>query len=439
MLIRKMNNMRLHYYIIAFLIGLSSNIYSQDSLSLTSAIELALANNFDIQIAEIQKDQATRNNTIGQAGGLPTVGFSLSERTLIRNNNSPTSFIRGSYSYGNVSPTLDVGWTLFNGFRVRMTKDKLASMQFQSEGNAHLVLENTIQAVILAYNACLLEKEKLGTYEQVVSVTRSNFELSQKKKQLGLLTSFEVLQEKNNYLADSSTLITQIFNYENAVRNLNLVLSTNVETEWYFTDKLSYNDVMLDIDVLKQSLESNTSLQTELLNIELRQADLGIARSQLYPSLSMNIGTTYSLDGTYRDSLLTGSSYDFYLNFTISWTLFNGGQIKRGIINAQDDIRIAELKTEDLKLTLTHSLVSQAQLYNIRKKLLGISQIRLETAELNFRLAEERYNAGLINSIDFRIIQNNYLNAKITVLSNKYNLIDTETEIQRLTGAIVSK
>ncbi len=425
--------------LISFL-GFTSNTIAQDTLSLSYAIELALENNFQIQISSLRQQQAQRNNTIGQAGGLPTVAFSLSERNTLKTNNSPTSFIQGSYFYGSLAPTIDVGWVLFNGFAVKMTKEKLANLQYQSEGNAQLIVENTIQSVIIAYYKCLLEKEKLEVFQKLNNDSKTKFEYVSNKKALGLLTTFDVLQEQNNFLTDSANYMMQDLNYANAIRNLNVVLGQSVETSLNLTDQLNFVAKAFDLTTLKTQLESNTSLKTEMLNIQLRKSDLGISKAQLYPSFKVNIGSNYSLDGAVFDGeLQTGDSYDFYLNFSINWTLFNGGKIKNGIANAQDDIRIAELQVDEVKLSLNNQLLSNVQLYETRKKVLALNQERLKTAQLSLDLAQDRYKSGLLNSIDYRVVQNNYLNAKLTTVTSIYQLIDTETEILRLTGGIIRK
>ena len=78
-------------------------------------------------------------------------------------------------------------------------------------------------------------------------------------------------------------------------------------------------------------------------------------------------------------------------------------------------------------------------LYNVRQKLLSISQQNIESAELNLALAEERFRGGTINSFDYRQIQVNYLNTALNNLQAKYDLIESETELLRLTGGITNE
>jgi len=49
------------------------------------------------------------------------------------------------------------------------------------------------------------------------------------------------------------------------------------------------------------------------------------------------------------------------------------------------------------------------------------------------------FKSGAINSFNFRDIQLRYINASIRRLEAIFDLIDTETELLRLTGGIVSE
>ena len=52
------------------------------------------------------------------------------------------------------------------------------------------------------------------------------------------------------------------------------------------------------------------------------------------------------------------------------------------------------------------------------------------------KLAEDRFNVGLINSIDFESFKNNYQNTLIQHYENLFNKMDTYLEIYKMTGKI---
>ncbi len=63
----------------------------------------------------------------------------------------------------------------------------------------------------------------------------------------------------------------------------------------------------------------------------------------------------------------------------------------------------------------------------------------MESAELNMQIATEKYRSGTINSFNFRDVQLIYLNIAHRKLNAIYDIIDTHTELLRLTGGIVTE
>ncbi len=93
----------------------------------------------------------------------------------------------------------------------------------------------------------------------------------------------------------------------------------------------------------------------------------------------------------------------------------------------------------ELEQTLANLLVNQYELYRIRKQLLEVAEVNLESAKLNLEIASEKYRNGTINSFNFRDVQLIFLNASSRKLNAIYDLIDSQTELLRLTGGIISQ
>jgi hypothetical protein len=66
--------MKRHHLILSILFFIKClQIQAQDTLELSTAIQIGLANNFNIKISKGQKQIAENNNTVGNAGFLPTL------------------------------------------------------------------------------------------------------------------------------------------------------------------------------------------------------------------------------------------------------------------------------------------------------------------------------------------------------------------------------
>ncbi|MCF6366801.1 MAG: TolC family protein [Bacteroidales bacterium] len=98
------------------------------------------------------------------------------------------------------------------------------------------------------------------------------------------------------------------------------------------------------------------------------------------------------------------------------------------------------LKIEELEMIMRNNLHTIWQLFENRKQLLRVSEENYKASKLNLDIAGEKFNAGAINSFNYRDFQIAYLNTAYSLLQSKYNLIVTENDLKKITGSLsVSK
>lgn len=435
---------------LAVLVLLSGSSFAQENLNLSDAIQLGLANNFDIQIEELNVEIAENNNNWGEAGRWPTITLSVGQNNNFRDVDNPASFLQGLTISNDIGPAVNVNWVLFDGFRVRISRERLQKLQELSMGNAQLIVENSVQAIITQYYLAQLEKERLDVLQDVFELSKDRYEYIKLKSDLGSAVTFDVLQEQTAFLTDSSNFVTQEVNYLNARRTLNLLMGQPINTGYTLTESLEIDPNTYGLeDLYDKMISSNTNLQNQYLNLELARADTRLAKTELYPRLSFSASGAYTLSRQDLsnaelirpiDNPITRPKVANYAaGFTLSYLLFDGGRVKRSIENAYTTERIRQLQIDQLKLSLRNDLVATHDLYNARKRLLSISEENVRIASLNLELADERFQTGTINSFDFRQIQVNYLNTALNNLQARFDLLDSETELLRLTGGILNQ
>jgi outer membrane protein TolC len=430
-------------------------VSAQESLSLQQAIKIGLENNFSIQIEKQKQVQAANNNTLGQAGALPNISLAATPNHRYSDSDTDSPFgFPGANKTNSVSPILSANWALFNGFNVRMTKDKLGLLEAQSDGNTALIVENTIQAIILAYYNVLLENERTEVFRSSLKLSRDRYNYSKLKKELGSAVTFDILKDKNSYLTDSSNYISQVYNLKNARRNLNLLLARDVNDNYLFTDILRVVKKEYAFDDLASKMTSNNNnLKNQFINQHILKKEVFIAKSGLYPSVNLNLSGSHDWsttklgnpivrsddDGNIIATInqINNTSLNITAGITLSFTLFNGNRTQTQIKNARIQERIGNIQIDQLKSTLQNDLIGNFDQYNLRKSLMGISDENLNTADLNLQLAEDRYKNGSITSFDYRTIQITYLQTALTFYQSIYNLIDTEIELLRLSGGLM--
>lgn len=427
----------------ASLIFLVVKLPAQEQLKLDDAILKGLDNNFQVQIFKEYVKIAELQNNWGTVGRYPSI--SLGAQSINRYDNSPDvsdpDERSDRYSYV-VTPYVDVRWLLFNGFSVKMNKDKLAILENYSRGNSALVVENTLQAVILSYYRILLEEERLKVLAQVKDLSGDRYDYEMIRKEIGSAVTFEVLQAKNSFLSDSTNYLLQQLNVKNAYLSLNLLLGEPPENSFILVDSFNVttNDYVLE-DLMQKMMASNRTLRNQYVNQEVLKKNIGIQKASQWPSLSLNAGADYNKRWYNYPNASNSDSYtlDYYANFSLSFNLFNGGNTRRAIETAMINENVGNIEIKEMSQTLANYMVNQYDLYNIRKQLLDVAQANMESAELNMQIATEKYRNGSINSFNFRDVQMIYLNAAHRKLNAIYDIIDTHTELLRLTGGIITE
>lgn len=422
------------------LLIITSVALGQEDLSLENAIKIGLAKNFDIQIATKNIEINKNNNNWGQAGRYPTIDLNFQQgNTISDQSNNPTAFIQQTIRSHSLESGINLNWTLFNGFKVTANKKKLALLESQSEGNAAIVIENTIQGIILSYYNAKLQLEKIALLKNVLELSRDKYEFQKVKQSLGTAVTVDLLQFETAYLTDSSTFVFQELAYKNAIRNMNLIMGVDVSKTWNLTTKLATEMTVFDPEELVTKMESNsTNLKNQLLNLELTKRDLKLAKANLYPVVGFNLGAQNRGSRFVLGSMSqNGSTINYFGNFSLSFRLFDGGKIRRAIKNVEIQEDISNLNIEKTKLQLNQELQIQLENYNARTSIFGINKKSFEASKKSLRIANLKNESGLINSFDLRTIELNYLRAGVALFDAMYSIIESKTNLTRLTGGII--
>ena len=420
---------------LAVIVFSALSVKSQETtLSLSGAIEKALENNYGIIISKSQAEISSVNNNWGQAGLLPTVGFNVSSsnnQELI--NNTTSNFVNGG---------VGLNWTIFNGFRVKITKNNLEKLEQLAKGYSAVVVENTIQNVIIAYYNILLQKERLEVLKNVMDLSKDRYDYEMVRFEVGGSVTYNVLLAKNSYLEDKASFLNQEVILRTAVRSLNFLLGEEASAIWIFNEEFE-SDITEYVfgDLLDKMIAGNQTLKNQYVNLLLQKNEIELQKSSLYPRLSLSAGIDNAYSWIKPEALPTTSTEALtpYGNVSLNYDIYTGGARKRALDVARISEGITQIETDEMKHSLTNQLFNEYDIYNLRKTLLDVSNESLEAAEMNLQIADEKFKSGAINSFNYRDIQLSYLNSALNQLQSVYNLIYSNTTLTRLTGGFLNE
>lgn len=422
--------------IFALLLIYVSVTMAQEPLTLNDAISKALENNYGIIIVKQNQRISEIQNNWGTAGRYPYINLSLGNDNAY-NINETEDFANNRFSAG-----ASVNWTIFDGFIVNINKQRFEELEQLSKQNTAVMVEGTIQSVVLAYFNVLLQKEKLKNWGDIMKLSEDRYNLAEDRKAYGTYVTYDVLQAKNAFLTDRSGYLLQEVSYKNSLRDLNFLLAEKDQINYTLTD--SFSAVQVDYklaDLEAQMIENNKTLQNQYVNQRLLENAVAAAKSNFYPTFDFRGGVTGNANRfnyAERDESWNKSA-NFYGNFTLSYNLFSGGNRKRAVEIAQVDEAIGTVEIDEVTHELGNRLANLYEFYLVRKELLDLAFENLEAAKLNLQLSKEKFDSGAINSFNYRDVQISYISIAQRELEAIYNFIVSQTELLRLTGTIIQE
>tara|TARA_B100000902_G_scaffold86670_1_gene90892 strand:+ start:43932 stop:45242 length:1311 start_codon:yes stop_codon:yes gene_type:complete len=428
------------------IILLPNLIYAQDTLSLIDALKIGLNNNYDIQISKKKKDISRINNSWSNAGALPTISISGNkEESISDQSNNPTSFVPYQIKASSINSNANIKWTLFNGFAIRANKKRLENLEYISNNNTVLTIENTIQGIILQYYNCIIQKRKVKLLQKVVKIAKERLEYQKTKYELGVSSKIDLLQIENSMLTDSSNLIIQQLNYINSLKNLNLTLGQEINKDWFLIDKIN-NDIKLYNlkDLENSTISNNANIRNQYFNLQLSKQDIKLSMSPFFPIISLNSGAAYN-ESTYDIGDLantmdnTGESINFFANFSLNLRIFDGGKLYQNIKALKIQHQINELQFNKVTKDVLYELSLLYDEYKSRINSYNLNKKAFDIAKTNYNLANDKENRGVINSFMLRDIETTYINSGINFQQATYNLVESKISLIKITGGIIQE
>lgn len=410
---------------------------AQQNLSLSDAIIIGLENNYDLKMQRNEEKIAEINNAWGNTGIVPSVSFTAAANESFNYNSTE------NYRQQTLVPDLSLNWVFFDGFSARINKQKYEELEKYSEGNTAILVENTIQDIILAYHSCLLQNEMVEVYKVLAELSEDRYQRTEFSKTLGVGTSYEILQAKTSMLEDKSNFLQQKVTYDNSVRTLNFALAVDDNTQWNFTSGLEVTAPNYSLDMLtKKMMSNNHTLKNQYLYQSLRAKETALAKSEYMPTLSLNTGIRNTdLVQNYKQNTadISQNYSDAYVGITLSWNIFNGGTRKRSVEIAKINEETSTVETTQIEHSLNNQLLQMYSNYNVQKAILTLAQEQESSARLNLDLSAEKLKNGNINSFNYRDVQIAYMNAAISRFKAIYTLLESNTDLLRITGGIVDE
>lgn len=453
-----------------FIIGLaiSSLLFidakSQDEWSLTDCINYAHANNITIKRQELQAEIAENDYFESKMQILPSLNaeayrnYNFGRQVDPYTNDFITdNTMSDSYSI-YASLNLFAGLRTYNAIQANKF-NSLSMMQNVEKERVNIAIE-----IASAYLKILFSKELLEVAKSQKEVTELQVERTAKLVEAGNAARGDLLEIKaqlaaeelnvtnaNNELNIAYLNLTQLLDLD-SVGGFDIVVPDTVEPDFaagvtdvydVYADALDYLPHVKSAEYALKAYEKNLLIEKGRLSPqlslggswssgysdsryrtyegELVETEIGYLQSDPNQIVVSQIAPTLYEDFPYRDQIEANSAKSLY--FTLSIPIFNKWQIATSISNAKIQVLDAQQNLDLIKQQLYKEIqqaysdaVSAREKYNS-------SLEAVNSYSEAFTYTEQKFNVGIVNSVEYNIAKNNYIKAQSELVQAKFEYI----------------
>ena len=415
--------------------------HSQEVISLQQALALGLKNNYSIILQQNDAQIAKNNNTLGNAGFLPSLNLTASQNNTISTTHQEQFSGAVKDVANGKSNALNVGaqlnWTVFDGLNMFVSRKMLDILEDLGENGTRIVLEGTISDITLSWFSIIQMKKLVRVAQDAVDLSMQRKRIAAAKVSLGAGSQLMLLQSTVDLNADSTRLIRQIVMLTNARADFNQLLCRNPVTPFDIRDSIQLSSPRPYDTLLSEALKQNSRLTAARLSQNLARLGVRQAQSDRYPQVNLTAGYTYGTLNSQSGFLQYNQSYGPSYGINLTYNLFNGFNVTRAVKNAKILMNSGEIEVEDAGLAVQTSLYKTHQEFNANLEIVKMQLTNVGVARENVNIAFEKYKLGSINDIELREIQQKQIDAEYQLILSQFEAKKAEVELQRLSGELL--
>jgi outer membrane protein len=437
---------------------------AQEVITIQRAIEVTLNNNLQIKQAKLTENLSDENLSQSKNALLPTLSGNGSFNTNFGRSLDPSTQSFNSQQFSSFNGGVSTSVLLFQGLQKinQIKQNKLLLSADQT--NVEKVKNDLILQVITAYMQILYNKDFLEAAKQQLSVAKKQLEQQEKLLEVGNKTLADLAESKSLVATAELDVTTAdnalIISYLTLAQLMDIPSSTRYMVKAPDVSNFKESAFIYDPEqVYADALALFPDIKLAAIRTEAAKKGIDIAKGSYYPSLSLGAGlntnyssgrqrvtsiqsngfkeigrtkitdeivqapdfTTFSENYKFKDQLT--DNFGQYVGISLQIPIFNGFTARSGVRKAK--INYIQNQTEE---QLTRNNLNKVIYQAVADLKAAQSTFESTTKTFNarkeaFSVIEQRYNVGLVNSLDYSTSQTNKNKAEIDMIRAKYDLL----------------
>ncbi|GAB3926938.1 TolC family protein [Mucilaginibacter myungsuensis] len=390
--------------------------------TLQQCIDIAIKNNLDVRQSELQMERRRIYYQQARENLLPTLSGNANHS--INSGRSQTADLtyvnrqvfNGSYSLGS-----DV--TVFNGLAL-INSIKQTSLDYQAGKLDYQQAKNNISLnVITTYLQVMNSQDQYTQSQNQLAVSQKTLERREILNKDGNVQPQDLYDLRGETAGSKINLVTSRSAIYSSKLDLFQIMNVPFDKEIALVrltaDELPGNYDLTASQVYNAAISQFAQIQAADLRVKSAEKGLAATKGYLYPSLGFNAGisTQYSSGsaGSYDNQIR--NNYGTGVGLGLRIPILSNFRQRNQVSLAKIDLQNARYTSEATKVSLKQQIEKAHVQMTMAYERYQITAEQVAAFSESFRIADVKFNEGVLNSVDF-------LNAKVNMDRAKINLIN---------------
>jgi outer membrane protein TolC len=417
---------------------------AQQMLTLEEAIQQGITKQYSIQISRQRERIAANENTLGNAGFLPTITGTASKNYTVSGLDQSffgglrPPLVQSGVKSNSSNAGLAMAWTLYDGQGMFVLRDRFKELQNLGAKQTESNIENLIALISTTYYDIIRQNLRVNNFKKGLEISNDRLKLAKDRYEVGQGSKVDYYSAQVDYNEDKALLIAQEQSFTNTKIGFNTLLIKDYKADFEINTMIDLMPKLALNELKVSALSQNPALISAILTKKINDLDTKNLQSQQKPQIDLLAG--YNMNSVVNGAgfgVEKGSSDVFNYGLRATFNIFDGYNQKRRIQNAKINAEIASLQIEDLKNNLLSSLERTYITYENALNLIQLETENYAIAKQNIDIAFDRFKVGIATSYELREVQRNAVAAETRLIEAKFAAKSAEIELIRLSGNLM--
>jgi outer membrane protein len=439
------------YFLLAIgLVVFNLNFFAQDLWSLEECINHAYEHNLTIKQSQLDVLSADVDLSQSKLNLIPSLNAGVTERYNWGRNLDPQTNLydtkQASQFYTNINSEV----TLFNGLQqinnIKQKEYEQMAKKYDSDK-----IRNDISLFIAGgYLSILFNIELVANAQRQVDISKEQISRTEKQVEAGALARGSLYDIQAQNANEEANLVTAknnlVLAYLDLMQLLDIEASAEFDIEKPQLDIVGTPTLLPPEMIFNKAVGIMPEIKSAEYSVQSAERSLAIAKGMRSPRLyaTGQYGSTYSnqiFPITGYTTLPDGTkipiigedvkAFDLQMKdnrfgslmFGLQIPIFNGYQVSSNVKKSMIYKEVVDINLEQEKLTLRKNIesayadaIAAYQTYIARKK-------SVASFNESFMYTEEKFNVGMVNSVDYNVAKIQLSTAESELASAKYDYI----------------